>query len=147
MSISFSPYLLFPGTARDALDFYAGIFGGTAQISTFGEFGYDDPALADRIMHATFTAGGIQFHASDKLEDAPASGEPKVGVTLALMGSEAGDLRETFAKLAEGGEITAPLEKQVWGDWYGQLVDRFGVEWMVDFHDAAEDAEVATPLG
>lgn len=149
MSIRFTPYLSFPGTAREALDFYAGILGGTVEISTFGEYGYDDPAMKDGVMHSTFTAEGIQFHASDNNPTAEpvAAGAPKVEISLALMGSEPGDLEAIFAKLAEGGEVTMPLEKQVWGDHYGQLVDKFGVAWMVDFHDPADDGAESAPAG
>ena len=32
----------------------------------------------------------------------------------------------------DGGSVTMPLEKQVWGDTFGQLTDRFGIPWMVN---------------
>ncbi len=142
MTLSFTPYLTFPGTARDALAFYADVFGGTVESHTFADFGQAEGDAADLIMHATFTAPDFTFHASDTTEAAPvtAEGASAVTISLALMGSEPGDLKERFEQLADGGEILLPLEKQVWGDWYGETLDRFGVRWMVDFHDPAEDS-------
>jgi len=143
MSVTFSPYLAFPGTAREALSFYADVLGGTVEISTFGDFGYSDPAVAEQVMHSTFTAEGIRFHASDSPDrpaGAPTDGQPRVGVSLAITGSERGNLDEVFARLAEGGQIKLPLAKQVWGDYFGQLTDKYGVVWMVDFRDPSGEA-------
>lgn len=39
---------------------------------------------------------------------------------------------DLFARLAEGGTITTPLGIQPWGDYYGKLTDRFGVQWMLN---------------
>lgn len=54
------------------------------------------------------------------------------GITIALTGDDADDLRGWFKALAEGGTIDVPLEQQPWGDEFGQLTDRFGIVWMVD---------------
>jgi PhnB protein len=37
-----------------------------------------------------------------------------------------------FNKFAEGGTVTTPLAVQPWGDFYGKLTDRFGVQWMLN---------------
>jgi PhnB protein len=46
------PYVQFDGNAREAMQFYRDVFGGDLTINTFGEFGADDPAVADKTMHA-----------------------------------------------------------------------------------------------
>ncbi|SEQ78375.1 PhnB protein [Lentzea xinjiangensis] len=65
--------------------------------------------------------------------DTPPGFEHRSGsaITVSLSGDEE-VLREYFAKLSEGGEVRTPLEKQMWGDEYGDLTGRFGVSWMVN---------------
>ena len=60
--------------------------------------------------------------------------DPRAGnnITVSLSGDDGESLRRRFAGLAEGGTIETPLEKQVWGDEFGSLVDRFGVVWLVN---------------
>ena len=41
-------------------------------------------------------------------------------------------LRGYFQRLAEGGTVDMPLEKQMWGDEFGMLTDKFGISWMVN---------------
>jgi PhnB protein len=53
-----------------------------------------------------------------------------------LSGDEADELRGYWEKLAAAGNVQVPLEKQVWGDEYGSLVDQFGIEWMVNIGPA-----------
>src|SRR5947208_2438812 len=61
-----NPYLNFTGNARQAMEFYQGVFGGNLVTSTFGEFGNPDAALADKIMHAMLeTPSGYTIMASD----------------------------------------------------------------------------------
>jgi len=140
MTISFTPYLRFPGNTRDALAFYAEVLGGSVEVTTYGEYGHAEDGMADKVMHSTLKADGIELHAADEPEGAAGGGTPRVGIALALMSPEPGNLEQVFARLAEGGEVTTPLERQAWGDTYGEVTDRFGVAWMIDFHDGTPDA-------
>jgi PhnB protein len=130
MASRLNPYLHFDGAARDALAFYQAVFGGTLTVSTFGEFGMADPAQAGRVMHGQLeTPDGYTLMASDT----PPGAEHRPGnnVTVSLSGDDAA-LRGFFDRLAEGGAVTVPLEKQMWGDEFGQCTDRFGIEWLVN---------------
>jgi PhnB protein len=125
-----NPYLRFDGSARQAMEFYQSIFGGELKMNTFGEFGMQDSPQADQIMHAQLeTESGYTLMASDTPPGMPYN--PGDTITISLSGDEE-VLKEHFAKLAEGGKIGTPLEKQMWGDEYGDLVDKFGVSWMVN---------------
>ena len=42
MASRLNPYISFSDNARQALEFYAGVFGGTLVMNTFGEFGSPD---------------------------------------------------------------------------------------------------------
>ncbi|MDT7783935.1 MAG: PhnB protein [Pseudonocardiales bacterium] len=130
MATRLNPYLRFDGSARQAMEFYQSVFGGRLNISTFGEFGMQDSPQADQIMHAQLeTESGYTLMASDTPPGMPFN--PGDTVTISLSGDD-DVLKEHFAKLAEGGKIGTPLEKQMWGDEYGDLVDKFGVAWMVN---------------
>ncbi|WP_432563880.1 VOC family protein [Kineococcus sp. SYSU DK003] len=132
-----SPYLTFAGTTKEAMAFYHSVLGGKLDVSTFGEFGAPDGVDPEGVMHAQLdTDTGWTLMASDT---APGT-ELVAGnsVTVALFGDDEEVLRAAFTGLSEGGTVTVPLEKQVWGDEYGAFTDRFGVSWMVNLSPAAE---------
>ena len=131
MASKLNPYVAFDGTARQAMEFYQQVFGGDLRVSTFGEFGQQDSPDADKVMHAQLeTDRGFTLMASD----APSGMQRSSGdtITISLSGEDAEELRGYWAKLSDGGTVTMPLEKQMWGDEFGMCTDRFGVPWMVD---------------
>lgn len=131
MSSRLNPYLSFPGTARQAMEFYEQIFGGTLRMSTFGEFGAQDAPGADKIMHAMLeTPSGYTLMGADT----PPGGEhhPGNNITVSLSGDDADELRDYWEKLSGSGTVSVPLEKQMWGDEFGMCVDQFGIPWMVN---------------
>jgi len=126
-----NPYISFNGNARQALEFYKRVFGGTLTLNTFGEFGAEDSAGADKIMHGVLeTDRGYALMGSDT----PPGMEHNPGnnITVSLSGDDADELRGYWEKLSEGGTVSVPLEKQMWGDEFGSCVDQFGVPWMVN---------------
>ncbi|TXK17040.1 VOC family protein [Homoserinibacter sp. GY 40078] len=126
------PYLLFPGTAADALEFYRRVFGGELVAHSYAEFGRDD-GPADAVAHGMLR-GTVTLFAADAGEgEAPFA---MSGMLFSLLGAaEPATLREWFAQLGEGGEVLAPLEVREWGDVDGQVIDRFGVRWLIGFQD------------
>ncbi|SCF14371.1 PhnB protein [Micromonospora viridifaciens] len=129
--IRLNPYLSFRDTAREAMEYYQRVFGGTLTVSTFGEFGNPGPGLADLVMHSQLeTDRGFTLMASDT----PPEMTPTVGnnVAVSLSGDEADVLRGYWDMLVDGGTVTVPLEKQMWGDEFGMCVDRFGIGWLVN---------------
>jgi PhnB protein len=131
MASRLNPYLGFDGNAREAIEFYREVFGGTLEMSTYGQYGPDAGEHADRIMHAQLdTDSGYTLMASD----APPGAQYRYGdtITISLSGDDADELRGYWAKLSDGGQVTVPLERQMWGDEFGSCVDRFGIGWMVN---------------
>ena len=131
MTSRLNPYLSFTGNARAAMEFYQATFGGNLTVNTFGEFGNPDPAVADKVMHAMLeTDSGYTLMASDQapgMEHTPGS-----NITISLSGVDDDELRGYWEKLTDGGQVTMPLEKQMWGDVFGMCTDKFGIPWMVD---------------
>jgi len=131
MASRLNPYVTFNGNARQAMEYYEQVFGGTLRVNTFGEYGADDQALADKIMHAQLeTTSGYTLMASDL---APGmTFNPGDNVVISLSGEDGDELRGYWEKLTAGGTVSMPLEKQMWGDEYGACTDKFGVQWMVN---------------
>ena len=130
MSSRLNPYITFAGNARQAMEFYQSALGGQLEVNTFGEYGDAGPD-GDKIMHANLeTPDGFTLMASDT----PPGMEPSTGssITVSLSGDDTDQLRGYWGKLSEGGDIHMPLERQVWGDEFGQFTDRFGIQWMVN---------------
>ena len=130
MASRLNPYLNFNGTARQALEFYRSVFGGTLTLSTFAEFGGQNSTDADRIMHGLLeTDAGYTIMAADVTSDMEY--QPPAGFAVSLSGDDDA-LRDYWEKLSVAGTTTMPLEKQAWGDEFGMCVDQFGVPWLVN---------------
>ena len=131
MTSRLNPYLNFSGDARQAMEFYESVFGGTLTLSTFGEYGTQDTPQADQIMHGMLTTdSGFVLMSSDLPPGMELS--PGNNITVSLSGDDVDELRGYWQQLSDGGTVTVPLEKQMWGDEFGACTDRFGVSWMVD---------------
>lgn len=131
MTSRLNPYIGFQDTARAALEFYRGVFGGDLTLSTFGEGTGAQGPDADKIMHGQLeTPAGYTLMASDT----PAGMARSAGsqLSISLSGDDADELRGYFTRLADGGSVTMPLEEQMWGDEFGMCVDPFGIAWMVN---------------
>lgn len=128
MATQLVPYLNFPGNTAEAFAFYHSIFGGDLQITTFADYGLENMP-ADGTMHAELSTEHFVVMGSDAMPGAdPVSGGTKI--YLAFMSDDETLLGDWFEKLAAGGTVDQPLATQIWGDTYGQLTDRYQVEWM-----------------
>jgi PhnB protein len=132
MASRLNPYISFRDNARQAMEFYRDVFGGNLSVNTFGESGAPQGTPeADRIMHAQLeTDRGFTLMASDTPAEMPYN--PGNNISISLSGDDADDLRGYWEKLSDGGTVTMPLEKQMWGDEFGMCQDRFGIPWMVN---------------
>ncbi len=131
MASRLNPYITFSDNARQAMEFYEGVFGGTLTLNTFGEYGAQETPEADKIMHGQLeTDSGLTLMGADT----PPGMEynPGNNIAVSLSGDDADELRGYWEKLSGGGNVLVPLEKQMWGDEFGQCVDQFGIGWMVN---------------
>ncbi len=130
MASRLNPNISFPGTAREAMEFYKSVFGGELTLNTFGESGMGDSPEADKIMHAQLEAAGLTFMASDN----PPGTEHDYGtnISMSLSGDDSEELHGYWDKLSAGGTVSVPMEKQMWGDEFGMCMDQYGICWMVN---------------
>ena len=135
--ISLNPYIFFKGNAKEAMEFYKNVFGGDLTLQTLGEAPKEAQAEAidrdpNKIMHAKLEGGLITLMGSDSAK----ASDKAAKIELSLNGSDETKLRAVFDKLSEGGKATMPLAKQFWGDTFGMVTDKFGVDWMVNIEPA-----------
>jgi PhnB protein len=131
MASRLNPYLSFNGNARQAMEFYASVFGGNLNLSTFADLGMKDAAVADKIMHGQLeTEAGYTLMAADTPPGMEFQGMHGFGVSLS--GDDGDVLRGYWDKLSAGGNVTMPMQKQAWGDEFGMVTDKFGVPWLVN---------------
>ena len=129
-----NPYITFNGNAREAMEHYRDVLGGELTINTFGEYGAPEGTDPEGVMHAFLeTSAGFVLMASDKAPGGPDVSGDNVTISISGYNDDAETMRGYFERLSEGGTVQVPLEKQMWGDEYGALKDRFGISWMVDF--------------
>jgi PhnB protein len=123
-------YLFFTTTCEQALAFYTRCgLGHAVEVVRYGagDMPVPNEAMRGKIMHAKFEGPGVLFYASDN-DDA----EPMRGSAHILMLDDKEQTTRLFERLGAGGTITTPLGIQPWGDYYGKLTDKFGVQWMLN---------------
>ena len=140
MASRLNPYLTFPGTAREAMQFYEGVFGGPLTLMTFGDAGAEGVPDPDQVMHAMLeTPEGFTLMASDM----PPGTEHREGTNIAIsLSGDAADgdaLRQWWKALSVDGNVQMPLERQMWGDDFGSCTDRFGIHWMVNIAGSPQE--------
>jgi PhnB protein len=135
MASRLNPYISFRDNARQAMEFYKDVFGGTLALNTFGEYGSKDAPEANNIMHGMLeTDSGFTLMGADTPPGMDLNKGDNMAVSLS--GDDVDELRGYWAKLADGGTVSVPLEKQMWGDEFGMCTDKFGIAWMVNITPA-----------
>ena len=134
-----TPYLHFPGTAREALTFYGDVFGCGVQLHTFAEFNRTD-GPADAIAHGCLVDGPVALFAADVAGDEPPF--RCEGMMLSLLGTAGpSTLRKWFSGLSEGGRVVDDLQTRPWGASDGQVIDPYGLHWLIGFEGDESQTE------
>lgn len=145
MATLLNPYLAFAGEAREAMNFYHGVFGGDLVVTTFGESGTaDDPAYAALVLHGQLTTA--EGHTLMGGDTPPSLPEPTGTQQVSLSGDDAAALQRYWEALSDGASIVEPLGQAPWGDTFGMLADRWGVRWMVNIAAQTGHADGSAPL-
>lgn len=125
------PYLNFAGNTEEALNYYQKVFNGTIHdLNRFGDMFPPETNYKDKIMHARLEFGENMLMFSDGMPGTPV--DHGNGIYLSIGLNDEAQARSIFDQLSEGGRITMPLEVQFWGALFGQVMDKFGVSWMIN---------------
>lgn len=136
-----NPYLNFAGNTEEAFNFYKSVFGGEfASVVRFRDMpmeGVNIPqADANKIMHIGLPIGKDQMlMGTDTLESLGHKLVQGNNVHISVHPDSKAEADRLFAALSEGGKVQMPMADQPWGDYYGSLKDKFGVQWMINYHE------------
>jgi PhnB protein len=136
-----APYLTFNGNCEEAFNFYKSVFGGDFQyVGRFKDMPADQGPIPEseknKIMHISLPLGhGSILMGSDSSD---AFGQATIvgnNFSISINAESADEARKLFDGLSAGGKITMPLNKTFWGSFFGMLVDKFGIQWMISFDE------------
>lgn len=133
MSTTLATYIALPGNAAEAFEHWHEVFGGSLDLVRYGDMELEgmpfepDPS---HVAHAVLSTPGGLVAGGDAMDDG--NDYPIRGTAYSLLYSVAtpDEARDLIQKLTNGGgSVGMPFEKAPWGEWYGQVFDRFGVMW------------------
>jgi PhnB protein len=139
--LKLNPYLNFLGKTEEAFNFYKSVFGGefVGPINRFK----DVPDLPNKdqlseedlnkIMHVALMVGDNMLMGTDALESQGQTLTVGNNISLSLHPNTKEEADRLFAALGEGGRVDMPLQDMFWGDYFGMVADKFGIQWMVNF--------------
>lgn len=139
-------YLTFNGNCEQAFNFYKSVFGGEfPYVGRFGEMPAGEsgqgigPEDADKIMHISLPISTETIlMGSDTGGEWGASYQQGNNFSISVNAGDRAEADKLFAGLAEGGQVTMPMNDTFWGAYFGMLVDPFGISWMVNYDDPAK---------
>lgn len=142
-STTVSPYLTFPGNCEDAFNFYRSVFGGDfAYLGRFGEMPpmEGQPPMPEsernKIMHVSLPVSEETIlMGSDSSEAFGQITNMGNNFSISINATSQPDADRLYNGLAEGGQQTMPMSKTFWGAYFGMLVDKYGIQWMVNFDE------------
>ena len=135
-------YLNFDGQCEEAFEFYKSVFGCEfSYIGRFNEMPQDEnnklsEADGNKIMHVS-----LPISAETNLfgSDTVGAWSPKLvqgnNYSISINASSKEEADRLFNGLSAGGQVTMPLENTFWGAYFGMFVDKFGINWMVNFDE------------
>jgi PhnB protein len=127
-------YLTFSGNCREAMTFYKQCLGGELYFQTIGESPLSEKIpkqMKDYILHATLTKDKLILMASDIVPD---QGLQKGNsISLVLNCSSEDEIKTCYQNLSSDGKPGHPLENTFWGALFGDLTDKYGNHWLLNY--------------
>lgn len=128
------PYLTFPGHCAEAMRFYQECLGGELQLQRIGESPLSQQmpeAMRNRILHSTLKAGSLVIMGTDMVSEQGMQAGNNVSLMLGCSTEE--EIRTCYERLSKGGKATHPLHITFWGALFGDLVDKYGNQWLLHY--------------
>ncbi len=138
------PYLNFDNKTEEAFRFYEQALGGRlTEIHRFGSMPEQGgveltPEQKNLVLHVGLELpDGQMIMASDTIAGMGPERVEGNNISISVHPDSQQEADRIFNALAQGGTITMPIAQQFWGDYFGSLTDRFGINWMVNYSDPA----------
>lgn len=123
-------YLNFPGNCKEALQYYEKHLGAKmVMMMTFDQVPDPEnvpPGMEKGILHARIMIGDTPLMASDGPKV-----EPMRSAYLSLSLDSSTEAERIYKALSEGGQVFMPMAETFFAHRFGQLRDKFGINWMV----------------
>lgn len=133
--ITLDAYIFFKGNCREAMEFYKSIFGGELTVQTYDDVPGPTPeSMEGQLMHAMLEGGEVKLMGSDTAKASSRASK----ISLSLGGDDEEKLTKIFDQLSKDVDVQYPLKKEFWGDTFGSLTDKYGVDWMVNIRESKE---------
>lgn len=133
MSHSIATYIALPGRTAEAMEHWHEVFGGELNIMRYADTPMGDMPFTpepDAVAHATLVTPGGVIAGGDAVDDEHDYPIRDTVYSLLYTTDTPEEAQRFIRGLLEGGGAEGmPFEKAPWGDWYGQVFDRFGVMW------------------
>jgi PhnB protein len=133
------PYLNLPGTTEEAFTFYRSVFGGEfSGLVRFRDFPENPMGIPeadlDKIANIGLPIGAnTVLMATDVVEAFPQELKRGNDFYITLEPDTKAEAESLFQALSAGGKVGMPLRGTDWAELFGELTDRFGVQWMINF--------------
>ena len=127
------PYLNFNGHCREAMTFYQQCLGGNLTLQKVSESPMAaqlPPGMESNILHSVLVNEQIVLMGSDMIGTALKTGN---SIGLCLQCSSEEEMNALFKKLANDGVVKMELHQTFWGATYGELIDKYGINWMFNY--------------
>jgi PhnB protein len=123
-------YVNFAGTCAEAFRYYEQHLGGqVGMMMTHGQAPDQtriDPDRKDAVLHARITIGDTDLLGAD----IPGA-EPMRSAYLTLGVDSDSEAERIYSALGDGGRVLMTMEETFFASRFGQVQDRFGVNWMI----------------
>ncbi len=131
-------YLNFNGNCEAAFTFYKNVF--EKEFEYIGRF-KDAPSEVElteeegnKIMHVTLRiSDATVLMGSDCDEKFSPLATFGNNISISIKTDSEEEANDLFNKLSDGGKVTMPLDKTFWGAYFGMFIDKFGINWMVNY--------------
>ncbi|WP_090766088.1 VOC family protein [Pedobacter soli] len=127
-------YLTFNGNCREAMIFYQDCLGGELTLQTIGESPIAAKLpnyLEQSILHAVLAKDNLVIMATDMVEEVGLIKGNAISMMLNCNSEE--EAHQFYNKLAQGGKAVHPLQETFWGAIFGDLTDRYGNNWLINY--------------
>jgi PhnB protein len=123
-------YVNFAGNCAEAFRFYEKHLGATiGMMMTHGEApdqSHVSSEMKDAVLHARLSVGGTELLGADV-----PSAQPMRSAYLSLSVDTDAEAERIYSALSEGGQVFMPMEETFFATRFGQLRDRYGLNWMI----------------